>query len=172
MSELNKRHGLELMDIEIGLTILLCLVLCHWANQIGIRVEALAVTTGAIMCVQEGTKAAYTTSLVRMLGVVCGGLFGVVIVLIDNVLNIPYVFYLMCSIGVVANLLVCKCFKMVYVQARVSCLSLLLVVMVFEGMDRLDYAISRFVGSLVGALIAFGVTALFTVLVPQSSEDG
>lgn len=171
MSGQKKGRGFELMDFEIGLTILLCLVLCHWANGIGIRVEALAVTTGAIMCVQEGTKAAYATSLIRMIGVVCGGLFGVIIVLIDNVVGIPYVFYLMCSIGVVVNLLVCKFFKMVYVQARVSCLSLLLVVMVFDGMDRLDYAISRFVGSLVGALIAFLVTALFTHLAPKSEDQ-
>lgn len=170
MSELKKRCGLELMDVEIGLTILLCLLLSHWANQIGIHVEALAVTTGAIMCVQEGTKAAYTTSLIRMIGVICGGLLGVIIALIDNAVGIPYVFYLMCSIGVIVNLLVCKMFKMIYVQARVSCISLLLVVMVLEGVDRLDYAINRFIGSLVGALIAFLVTAIFTRFVHKSSD--
>lgn len=171
MSEPKKRCGFEMMDFEIGLTILLCLLLCHWANGIGIRVEALAVTTGAVMCVQEGTKAAYSASFVKMLGVVCGGVVGVIIVLIDNVVGLPFVFYLMCSVGVVLNLLVCKFFKMIYVQARVSCISLLLVVMVLEGVDRFDYAISRFVGSLVGALIAFLVTVFFTRFVHKSADQ-
>lgn len=171
MSKYKIRFKPELMDIQIGVTIVLCLVLCHVANQIGINIEALVVSTGAIMCVQDSTKAAYNTSLIRILGVVLGGLFGVVIVLIDNVIGIPYVFYLLCGIGVVLNLLVCKCFNMIYVQARVSCLSLLLVVMVFEGVDRLDYATGRFVGSLVGALIALLVTVLFSFIVPSQKND-
>lgn len=165
MPEQKNTCKLELMDIQIGITILLCLVLCHVANSIGIRIEALAVSTGAIMCVQDSTKSAYTTSLIRILGVVLGGLFGVVIVLIDNVIGIPYVFYLLCAVGVVANLLLCKLFKMIYVQARVSCLSLLLVVMVLEGVDRLDYAMSRFIGSIAGAVIALVVSMVFSFVI-------
>lgn len=161
MSEEKRTVKLELMDIQIGVTMLLCLMLAHFSNQVGISVEALAVTTGAIMCVQDSTKAAYTTALTRMLGVVCGGLFGVVIALIDNAVEIPVVFYLLVSVGVVLNLLVCKYFKMIYVQARVSCLSLLLVTMVFDGVDRFAYAVNRFFGSLVGAAIALLVTLVF-----------
>ena len=152
---------LELMDIQIGVTILLCLLLCHWGNQLGIPIEALAVSTGAVMCVQGSAKDAWKVSLTRILGVVCGGVLGVVIALIDNAVGVPYVFYLLCALGVVVNLLVCKMFKMIYVQARVSALTLLLVVMVFDGVDRLDYAVNRFIGSLVGALIALLVTLLF-----------
>lgn len=166
-----RRVKLELMDIQIGLTILLCLVLSHLANDLGIRLEALAVTTGAIMCVQDSTKAAYTTSLTRMLGVICGGLFGVIIAFVDNAVQAPFVFYLMVAAGVVLNLLVCKYFKMIYVQARVSCLSLLLVTMVFGGADRFDYAVNRFVGSLAGAAIALGVTVVFGVIVRKYRKD-
>ena len=146
----------ERMDIQIGVTIVLSLLLCHWTG-----IEALAVTTCALMCVQDSTKAAYTSSLIRMAGVLWGGLLGVVIAVIDNLVGQPYLFYLLCGVGVVANLLLCKRFGMVYVQARVSALTLLLVVMVFEGTDRLTYAVDRFAGSLVGAVIALGVTFVF-----------
>lgn len=171
MSKQKNLRKLELMDIQIGLTILLCLLLCHGANSIGIPIEALAVSTGAIMCVQDSTKAAYQTSLIRMVGVVCGGVLGVVIALIDNVVGDPFVFYLLCSVGVVGNLLVCKFFKMIYVQARVSCLTLLLVVMVFEGVDRLDYAMNRFIGSLVGALVALLVTVVFGAILKKIRKE-
>ena len=146
----------ERMDIQIGVTIVLSLLLCHWTG-----IEALAVTTGALMCVQDSTKAAYTSSLIRMAGVLWGGLLGVAIAVIDHLVGQPYLFYLLCGVGVVANLLLCKRFGMVYVQARVSALTLLLVVMVFEGTDRLTYAVDRFAGSLVGAVIALGVTFVF-----------
>lgn len=146
----------ERMDIQIGVTIVLSLLLCHWTG-----IEALAVTTGALMCVQDSTKAAYTSSLIRMAGVLWGGLLGVAIAVIDNFVGQPYLFYLLCGVGVVANLLLCKRFGMVYVQARVSALTLLLVVMVFEGTDRLTYAVDRFAGSLVGVVIALGVTFVF-----------
>lgn len=173
MPEQRNRGRIELMDIQIGVTIVLCLLLCHGANSVGIQLEALAVSTGAIMCVQDSTKAAYRASLVRILGVVCGGLTGVVIVLIDNFVGMPFVFYLLCGIGAVANLLWCKFLKMAYVQARVSCMSLLLVVLVFQGADRLTYALGRFVGSLVGALVALLVTFVFALMVkrPEDSQN-
>lgn len=163
-------RGIELIDIQIGVTIVLCLLLCHIANQLGIRLEALAVSTGAIMCVQDSTKAAYNASLIRILGVVCGGITGVVIVLMDNAIGMPSVFYLLCGIGAVANLLLCKCLKMEYVQARVSCMTMLLVVLTVEGADRLVYALGRFVGSLAGALVALLVTVVFSVIAQKTKK--
>lgn len=164
MPEQNNTRKIELMDIQIGVTIVLCLLLCHAANYMGIQLEALAVSTGAIMCVQDSTKAAFSTSLTRVLGVICGGAVGVAIVLIDNAIGMTFVFYALCGVGVVANLLLCKLLKMSYVQARVSCMTLLLVVLVFQGADRLVYALGRFVGSLVGALVALLVTFVFAVI--------
>lgn len=158
------KEKVEVMDILIGVTIMVCLLLCHWANEIGIHIEALAVTTGAIMCVQDNAKAAWTTSLTRIIGVTIGGMFGMAIALIDSAFGNPYLFYTLCSLGVIATLLVCKFFKMIYVQARVSGLTMLLVVMVFEGSDRLYYAMNRFIGSLVGALFAILVSVAFSLL--------
>ena len=164
MSEEKNMRKMDLVDIQIGVTIILSMLLCHWANQAGIRIEALVVTTGAIMCVQDSTKAAYKASLVRILGVLCGGLTGIAIVLIDNVLGMTYVFYLMCGMGVVLNMLLCRQFGLNYVRGRVSCITMLLVVMVAHGADRLEYAMGRLVGGLAGALVAILVTYVFAAI--------
>lgn len=164
MQAQNDFEKVELMDILIGVTILFCLVACHICNEHGIPIDALAVTTGAIMCVQDSAQAAWKSSMTRMIGVVIGGMFGIGIALIDSAVNIPMVFYLLTSLGVVATLLVCKFFKMIYVQARVAGLTMLLVVMVFEGADRLTYAMNRFIGGLAGALFALAVTLAYTAL--------
>lgn len=171
MPQQENSERVEWMDLLIGVTILLCLVLCHLANQAGIHIEALAVTTGAIMCVQDSTRAAFSTSVTRLIGVFVGGMFGIGIALIDSAVGIPWVFYLLCSLGVIANLLVCKFFKMIYVQARVSCLTLLLVVMVFDGADWLEYALNRFIGSIVGAVFAIIVTMAFSAAVRRSKKE-
>lgn len=164
MPQQNNVDKVETMDILIGVTIFVCLVFCHIANAWGFPVEALAVTTGAIMCVQDSTKAAFTTSLTRMIGVVVGGMFGIGIILIDSAVGNPFVFYVLCSLGVVATIVVCKFFKMLYVQARVSGITMLLVTMVFEGMDRMDYAVNRFVGGMVGAVLALLVSLGFVAV--------
>lgn len=172
MQEQKNGGIIERMDIQIGVTIVLCLLLCHAAEQIGFQNQALAVCTGAVMCVQDSAKAAYKVSLTRILGVICGGVTGVVVVLIDNVIGIPFVFYLLCGVGVVGNLLLCKRLKMVYIQARVSCMTLLLVALALQGTDRLRYALGRFLGSLVGAVAAVLVSMAFAAITQKSKNKG
>lgn len=164
MEEEKNMRKMDLVDIQIGVTIILSMLLCHWANQIGIHIEALVVTTGAVMCVQDSARAAYKASLIRILGVLFGGLTGIVIVLVDNALGMTYVFYLMCGVGVVLNMLLCRQFGLNYIQGRVSCITLLLVVLVSHGADRVEYAIGRLVGGLVGSLVAMVVTHVFAAV--------
>lgn len=153
---------IEVMDVLIGVCIVVCLVFCHLVNRTTTIVDALAVTTSAIMCVQDNTKDAYKSSLTKLIGVFVGGVFGIAIVLIDSAVQIPVLFYVMCGMGVIATLVVCKFFNIIYVQARVAALTMLLVTMVFEGTDRMDYAMNRFVGSLVGAVLAFVVSVVYS----------
>lgn len=153
---------MDLVDVQICVTMLMSMLLCHWANQLGIHhMEALVVTTGAIMCVEDSAKAVYKASMIRILQVLCGGLIGVVIVLIDNALGMTYLFYVIVSIGVLVTMLLSRQFGLNYIQGRVSCITMLLVVMVSQGADRVEYAIGRLVGGLVGALVAIVVTYVF-----------
>lgn len=156
---------MDLVDVQICVTMLISMLLCHCANLLGIHhVEALVVTTGAIMCVEDSAKAAYRASVIRILQVLCGGLIGIVIVLIDNALSMTFLFYLMVSIGVVLTMLLSRQFGLNYIQGRVSCITMLLVVMVSQGADRVEYAIGRLVGGLVGALVAILVTYVFVAI--------
>ena len=153
---------IEVMDVLIGVCIVVCLVFCHYINRAGTVIDALAVTTSAIMCVQDNTKDAYHSSMTKLIGVFVGGIFGIAIVLIDSAVQIPMLFYVLCGMGVIATLVVCKFFQILYVQARVAALTMLLVTMVFEGTDRMDYAMNRFIGSLVGAVLAFVVSVAYS----------
>lgn len=164
MQETKNKIGIAGMDIAIGAAVVLTLLVCHVAGMFGWKIQALAACTGAVMCVQDSRKASWGAGLNRVKGVLCGGLTGVAVVLIDNAVGIDLVFYLLVGIGVVVNLLLCKVVKLPFVQARVSCMSLMLVTLVLQDAARINYALGRLVGTLVGAVVALLVSMAFGAL--------
>lgn len=164
MNATQNKISLTGLEFRIGITIVLCLLLCKLCELVGFSLQALAVCTGAVMCVQEGGKASFGACKNRVLGVVCGGIVGVGVVLLDNLIGVDLVFYLLVGLGIMANFLLCKVVKLPLVQARVSCMTVLLVVLVLGGPARLNYAIGRFIGTLAGALVAWVVSAFWETL--------
>jgi uncharacterized membrane protein YgaE (UPF0421/DUF939 family) len=159
MNETQNKLCLSGLEFRIGITIVICLLVCKLCEMLGFSIQALAVCTGTVMCVQEGSEASFSACKNRVLGVICGGVVGVGTVLLDNLIGVELVFYLLVGLGIMANFVLCKAVKIPLVQARVSCMTLLLVVLVLDGPARLNYAIGRFVGTLVGALVALAVSA-------------
>lgn len=156
------------LDIRIGIAIMLSLLVCHIASGLGFQLQSLAACTGAVMCVQENGKASWKAGLTRLLGVVCGGAVGIVVVLIQSRFDNAYLFMLLCGVAVVVNLLLCKVVKMPYVTARVSCMTFLLVVLVLQGTARINYAFGRFLGTLVGALVSLLVAVVWDAISRKS----
>ena len=167
MTETKNKIGIEPIEIAIGAAVALTLVVCHLAGMLGLQIQALAACTGAVMCVQDGKKASWGAGLNRIKGVLCGGIVGIAVVLIDNAVNMDLVFYLLVGIGVVANLLLCKAVKLPFVQARVSCMSLMLVTLVLQNAARINYAFGRLIGTLVGAVVALLVSMAFAAIVKK-----
>lgn len=164
MNETQNKIGLTGLEFCIGVSIVICLIFCKLCELLGFSVQALAACTGAVMCVQDGGKASAGAVKNRILGVICGGVVGVGVVLLDNLIGMDLVFYVLVGLGIMANFLLCKTAKLPQVQARVSCMTLLLVVLVLGGPARLNYAIGRFIGTLVGGLIAWGISAAWEKL--------
>ena len=171
MTGTKNKIGIEPIEIAIGAAVALTLLVCHLAGLLGLQIQALAACTGAVMCVQDSKKASWGAGLNRIKGVLCGGLIGIVIVLIDNALNVDLVFYLLVGIGAVVNLLLCKAAKLPFVQGRVSCMSLLLVTLVLQGGLRINYAFGRLIGTLVGACMALLVSMVFVAITKKEKES-
>lgn len=160
----NQKIAVTGLDLRIGIAIMLSLLVCHIASGLGFQLQSLAACTGAVMCVQENGKASWKAGLTRLLGVVCGGVVGIAVVLIQSKFDNAYLFMVLCGAAVVVNLLLCKVVKMPYVTARVSCMTFLLVVLVLQGTARINYAFGRFLGTLVGALVSLLVAVVWDVI--------
>lgn len=167
MQETKNKIGVAGIDIAIGAAVTVTLLVCHVMGILGLQIQALAACTGAVMCVQDNKNASWGAGLNRIKGVLCGGLTGVAVVLIDNAVNVDLVFYLLVGLGVVANLLLCKTVKLPFVQARVSCMSLMLVTLVLQDAARINYALGRLIGTLAGACVALLVSMAFAALMKK-----
>lgn len=155
------------LDIRIGIAITISLLVCQVASLLGYQIQSLAACTGAIMCVQGSGKESWKAGLNRLLGVVCGGVIGIIVVLIQSKFGNVYFAAVLCGAAVVLDLLLCKIVRLPAIAGRVSCMTFVLVVLVLQGTNRINYALGRFLGTLVGAvislLVAFawdGITAL------------
>lgn len=157
-------------DIAVGVSVMICLLVCTLIGKLGFTVQTLAACTGAVMCTQDAGKASWKAGLTRILGVLSGGLVGILLVVADNLLEMSIVFCLLCGVGVVLNLFVCKLLKIPFIQAKVSCMTLLLVVLVLGGEARFGYALGRFVGTLCGAVTALLVSMLFEALTKRKEN--
>lgn len=142
------------LDVQTGIGLFLILALVHSVSSI----QPLAAATGLIMCMQETGKFTLKASLTRLLGVVIGGTCGILVVLADNVVQNPWLFFLLSGIGVIMTLLGCKLAKMPYITAKVSCITFVLVILVATGDGRIIYALNRLLGTAVGAVVAVAVS--------------
>lgn len=169
--EKNTSLSITSMELSIAMTVVATMLVCHVASMLGWRIQALSACTGAVMCVQDSKNASWCVGKNRMLGVVCGGAAGMVVVLLDNLIGIALVFYLLMGVGVLLNLVLCKLVELPLVQARVSCMSLMLVALVLQGGVRINYAFGRFLGTLVGALVALLVSMLWEKLLQKEKSN-
>lgn len=154
-------------EIRIGIGIIFCLFLSYLVPQI----QRLAACTAVVMCTQEFTDMTLKSGLIRLKGVICGGVAGILVVLLDYVIQIEFVFFILCGIGIILNLFICAIIHMPKVTDRVSAITFCLVVLLAEGNARMYYAFSRFVGTLAGALIALGITAIWCAIQKRGNVD-
>lgn len=148
--EATNKLGITNVEIRIGLGVIICLFICYFVPDI----QRLAACTAVVMCTQEIQKATYKAGLTRLLGVLCGGIAGVLVVLLDGVFGNDFIFFILCGVGIVLNFILCHLAKMPPITARVSVITFCLVTFLLTGNARLMYAVNRFVGTLVGAVVA------------------
>ena len=152
--ERNNKLSVSDADIRIGIGFALALLLVHFVPA----VQALSAGTAIIMCTQDTGKFTWKSGLTRVEGVLIGGVIALLVVLIDNMVGNPYLFTLLCGVGVVLNLLGCRLANMPAVAAKVSCITFALVTLATQGEMRIRYALFRVLGTVVGALIALVIS--------------
>lgn len=152
-----KKKWLNSLEIRIGIGIVLMLIVCRVFPQI----QCLAGCTAVVMCTQEGKNATIQSGLLRLLGVICGGIAGIIVVLVDGWIGQDILFFFLCGAGILLNFLLCRTVHMPGITSRVSAITFCLVVLLADGNARIFYAWNRFAGTLAGAVVALAVAAVW-----------
>lgn len=158
-----KKCKLTPIELSVGVSILISLLLCQALAAAGIMLHTLSVCTAAVMCTQDGRKASWSAGINRLIGVICGGLLGIAVIAVDNAVGSAVLFAVLCCLGVMATLFLCKVVNLPVIQGRVSCMSFLLIVLVLSGSARYGYALNRLIGTAAGAIVAMLVSMLFSL---------
>ena len=156
------KFGLEWIDVEIGISIALCLLLAvFWKN-----LQTLSACTAVLLCVQKNGPVSWKTGMTRMLITLMGGLSAMMVVFLDNAAgNNRFLFPCMAFFGILATFLLCKAVHVPYISCRIGCVTFVLVVLVArEGpaAGRYLYCLNRLIGTFAGVLIAFLVSWAFS----------
>ena len=156
----NKKHlGINNVDIRIAIGFVLAMLIADLIP--GDLIQKLAACTAVIMCTQDDAGASWKSGLIRVEGVIIGGVCAVLVVLADNVIGNDYMFMLLCGLGVAVHLLCCRLVRLPAIAARVSCITFALVALVMPGPGRITYALLRLLGTVVGAAVALAVSWVY-----------
>ncbi len=169
------------VEVRIGIGVILCLFVCNGLNYLlntylpgstdYVEFQVLAACTGCLMCTQEVNAATFNSGKTRLTGVIIGGLCGIAVVLLDTLIGNEYVFWVMIGVGITVNLVLAKMAKMPGITTRVSAITFCLVVLLMPGTARIFYALKRFVGTLLGAAIAYLVTVIWCAISHHEEEE-
>lgn len=127
-------------------------------------IQSLAVCTAIIMVTQTSDKVTFKSGLTRLLGVISGGMIGILIVLLNEMMTNNVLIFAIEGMGILVNFLSCRLLKLPMIAARVSCITLVLVVLVMPGLNRLEYAVDRGIGTIIGIAITLVLSYLSKML--------
>lgn len=153
-------------EVRIGIGIGLGLLLCQFIP----RLQALSICTAVIMCSQDSSRISWKAGITRLLGVLVGGLLACIVVFIDNAVQNNYLFYAMSGVAMILDFLILRALKKPEIVARVSCITIILVLVILKSDLRYVYALNRLIATAVGAFIAVIVGIVFEVLTKKRSK--
>ena len=140
--------------VSVGLGVAICML---WP-----KLQILATCTCALMCAQAGTAQSVRLGLLRLRGILLCGLTGVLIVFLHGLMGqAPLAYIPLAMAGTLLSLVLCRVCGMAPMDSRVGCITYLLVIVATGRYSNTVYALWRFFSSLVGCLLAAGVSGLF-----------
>jgi len=96
-----------------------------------------------------------------MIITVIGGLIGVVVVILDELIQNEWMLIIFAMLGVLLTFMGCKLAKVLYINAKIGTITFILVIMVMQGTHRILYALQRLAGTFYGTVIAVVITMIW-----------
>ena len=168
------------LDIRITIAVLICCLTATVLNHFGLKftygemhLEVIQKMTACISCLlvcQDTKKISFKAGVNRLIITAVGGVVGIGVILLDNVVKNEWSMVLFVALGVLLTLFLCKVAKVPYINARIGGVTFILVTCTLTESARIWYGIFRFVSTFYGVLIVLLVTAVFGLFVKEDKK--
>lgn len=161
MSE--KLNKLTEIDVRIAIAVGIC-VLSAFYSPIGHGQPVLQSMTACIsvlLCAQDTAELSKKAGMTRMLVTLVGGVLGVVVVVIDDIIQIKSILIVLIIVGIAVTLAVCRAMHLPYINAKIGGVTFILVTLTKTGSDRIIYAGFRLLSTFYGACVILAVTLIW-----------
>ena len=169
--ETETKASVTLLDVRIAVAILICCLTSTILDHLGLRFQAgemrleviqkMTACISCLLCCQDNVPVSKKAGINRLIITAIGGLVGIAVICIDNVLGNPWIMVLMIALGILVTLFLCKAAKVPYINARIGGVTFILVTCTLSGTARIWYGIFRFVSTFYSVLIVLLVTWVF-----------
>lgn len=166
-----KKLDITSLDIRIAVSATICLLTATILNACNIKfaygemsleiIQKMTAAISCVLCCQEDCKVSWRAGVNRMIITLVGGLLAIGVVLLDGMIQNPYIFALLGFVGILLTLMLCKKTKVPYVTARIGVVTFILVACTLAGNARILYAIFRLISTAYGVLVTMIVTWIF-----------
>lgn len=158
--------------IKIMLAVLICMLTARYSNG---WIQYMSACFSTVLCMMETKESSFDTGLKRIIITVIGGIVGICIVLLDELIQIEGIFYVIAILGLFPVLEICRLAKVGEMKCKSGCVCYLAVLVIKSGPDRLLFAGLRLLGTIYGVMIAvlisFVVDSLYNRLYVEHKTD-
>lgn len=167
-----EKAAVSRIDVMIAVAIAICVLTSTILNYFGLKftfgemhleiIQKMTACIACLLCCQDNTKISYKAGVNRLIITAIGGIVGVAVILLDNLIDNQWVMVLMTALGILATLLLCKAAKVPYINARIGGVTFILVTCTLTGSARIWYGVFRFISTFYGVMVVLLVTWIFT----------
>ena len=116
--ETETKASVTLLDVRIAVAILICCLTSTILDHLGLRFQAgemrleviqkMTACISCLLCCQDNVPVSKKAGINRLIITAIGGLVGIAVICIDNVLGNPWIMVLMIALGILVTLFLCK----------------------------------------------------------------
>ncbi len=167
-----EKATITLLEVRMAVSFLICYTAAMlladvagikftWGNYSLEIIQKMTCCISCFLCCQDNTKVSLRAGINRLIITAIGGIVAIVIIALDCVIGNDWVEMLMIVVGVLLTLFLCKLAGVPYINARIGCVTLILVACTLNSTARIWYGVFRLVSTLFAVLVVLLVTWVF-----------
>lgn len=163
----SKNTKLEELDLRMISAVGICLLLSYLFRNVGLSnfYNQLVAAIATLFCTQYTRRESLKAGKTRLMVIFIGGILGLIVVALDNMINNQIAFFMLVLAGVLVTLFFCKLTKVLYIHSKIGCVGFLVVTLALSGTMRIPYGISLLISTILGVIISLVVTFIWGLFV-------